>query len=53
MAPLRRFERPTCPLGGGCSIQLSYKGTGRILPPYGLSARIGAMQLNAAAVRGY
>lgn len=29
MAPTRRFERPTCPLGGGCSIQLSYVGTAR------------------------
>lgn len=27
LAPLRRFERPTYPLGGGCSIQLSYRGT--------------------------
>ena len=26
MAPRRRLERPTCPLGGGCSIQLSYRG---------------------------
>src|SRR5690625_7192488 len=26
MAPRRRFERPTCRLGGGCSIQLSYRG---------------------------
>ena len=29
LAPQRRFERPTCPLGGGCSIQLSYWGTRR------------------------
>ena len=28
MAPRRRFERPTFPLGGGCSIQLSYRGLG-------------------------
>ncbi len=27
MAPRRRFERPTCRLGGGCSIQLSYRGS--------------------------
>ncbi len=26
MAPRRRFERPTYRLGGGCSIQLSYRG---------------------------
>ena len=26
MVPRRRFERPTCRLGGGCSIQLSYRG---------------------------
>ena len=25
MARLRRFERPTCRLGGGCSILLSYR----------------------------
>jgi hypothetical protein len=25
MVPRRRFERPTCRLGGGCSIQLSYR----------------------------
>ncbi len=25
MASRRRFERPTCPLGGDCSIQLSYR----------------------------
>ncbi len=29
MVPTRRFERPTCPLGGGCSIQLSYVGLAR------------------------
>ena len=28
MAPRRRFERPTCRLGGGCSILLSYRGMG-------------------------
>ena len=27
MAPRRRFERPTCRLGGGCSILLSYRGS--------------------------
>ena len=26
VAPMRRFERPTCRLGGGCSILLSYMG---------------------------
>ncbi len=26
MAPQSRFERPTCPLGGDCSIHLSYRG---------------------------
>ncbi len=26
LVPRRRFERPTCPLGGDCSIQLSYRG---------------------------
>jgi hypothetical protein len=26
MVPRRRFERPTCRLGGGCSILLSYRG---------------------------
>ena len=26
LAPMRRFERPTCRLGGGCSILLSYVG---------------------------
>lgn len=31
MVPSRRFERPTCPLGGGRSIQLSYEGKARIL----------------------
>ena len=25
VVPRRRFERPTCRLGGGCSIQLSYR----------------------------
>lgn len=30
MVPSRRFERPTCPLGGGRSIQLSYEGSGGI-----------------------
>ena len=28
MVPRRRFERPTCRLGGGCSIHLSYRGQG-------------------------
>jgi hypothetical protein len=27
MVPRRRFERPTCRLGGGCSILLSYRGS--------------------------
>ena len=26
LVPPRRFERPTCPLGGDRSIQLSYEG---------------------------
>ncbi len=26
LAPMRRFERPTYRLGGGCSILLSYMG---------------------------
>ena len=26
LAPRRRFERLTCRLGGGCSVQLSYRG---------------------------
>lgn len=26
LAPRIRFERTTCPLGGDCSIQLSYRG---------------------------
>jgi hypothetical protein len=26
MVPRRRLERPTCRLGGGCSILLSYRG---------------------------
>lgn len=26
MAPQRGFEPPTCRLGGGCSIRLSYRG---------------------------
>lgn len=30
LVPSRRFERPTCPLGGGRSIQLSYEGGGGI-----------------------
>lgn len=30
MVPSRRFERPTCPLGGGRSIQLSYEGSAGI-----------------------
>ena len=30
VVPSRRFERPTCPLGGGRSIQLSYEGSGGI-----------------------
>ena len=33
MAPLRRFERPTYRLGGGCSILLSYKGIFNVLWP--------------------
>ncbi len=28
VVPRRRLERPTCRLGGGCSIQLSYRGVG-------------------------
>jgi hypothetical protein len=30
LVPSRRFERPTCPLGGDRSIQLSYEGSGGI-----------------------
>ena len=34
LAPMRRFERPTCRLGGGCSILLSYVGIcGIFYPP--------------------
>ena len=31
VVPRRRFERPTCRLGGGCSIRLSYRGYGKLL----------------------
>src|SRR5690606_24958903 len=30
MVPRRRFERPTCRLGGGCSIQLSYRSKAKV-----------------------
>jgi hypothetical protein len=36
MASPRRFERPPCRLGGGCSIQLSYRDERKLLIIRGL-----------------
>lgn len=35
MAPQRGFEPPTYPLGGDCSIQLSYRGVAWLSTAYG------------------
>ena len=47
MVPSRRFERPTCPLGGDRSIQLSYEGSG------GIFAWIANLLLLSPVRRGY
>lgn len=49
MVPSRRFERPTCPLGGGRSIQLSYEGNGGILAWIGTPGRRGGVGQQASA----
>ncbi len=49
MVPRSRLERLTFPLGGGCSIQLSYRGSLKILLKYNIFAQCGR---SVVAMRG-
>lgn len=45
MVTPRGFEPPTCPLGGGCSIQLSHGAAKTVLPACGKNGKVAVRHL--------